>query len=439
MYFWNIVKMQDLVFVLVWLISMRIIQTNGELPTAASSINCLGAWSNCTSINGKLECNTRFGIKPFQSTVCRIRNACIANGEIELYADSPYTLGFHGSELALSPFSATHRLGMKGNIRINVSSYSKIPNNDTGLFDHTTGVLVENTDNKNIGHVYGDEIWPVFQMLHRYRYDWRNSDFRLILRNKNEAYKHQIYELVSNYAPAHITGVHRQCFNELFVGSNAMSYSESSPDPNALISFRDFLIQRAQKIWGLNIQTSPFGFSDRVHPNILLVVKDVKHSAHPTLIKNHEAAVEALKQHFPKLEINTLTWYGKSQREQIQIMQKTDILYSQPGSDVMNAIFLPSGSTLITPCRALDASWITDKRSSSKRHVPTKVLIEYGNEVRIWFNAMPDMRCIQVCGDEDITFEKNAYMIPGTIHIENLIKTMSEVVEDWRLRRANRF
>ena len=117
-------------------------------------------------------------------------------------------------------------------------------------------------------------------------------------------------------------------------------------------------------------------------------------------------------------------------------MQNTDILYSQPGSDVMNALFMPAGSSLLTPCRALDASYIY---SSKTRHTPpTKVLIEYGNEIRIWFNAMPDMRCMQVCGDEDISFEKDKFMVPAMLNATNLVKTMQIVIDDWQQRRQNR-
>jgi hypothetical protein len=231
-------------------------------------------------------------------------------------------------------------------------------------------------------------------------------------------------------------GQQRQCFKELFVGSNAMSYSESSPDPHALSSFRDFLLHRAHKKWDINLQSSAGGFSDRTDPNILVVLKDVDHSAHPTLVTNYEAAVETLKQQFPSYKITMLKWHGKSQKQQVQIMQNTDILYSQPGSDVMNALFMPAGSSLLTPCRALDANWLVSSKTTQKP--PSKVLIEYGNEIRIWFNAMPDMRCMQVCGEEDISFEKNKFMVPATINVTNLVKTIQVVIDDWQQRRQSR-
>jgi len=404
--------------------------------TPASSINCIGAWSNCTTISGALTCKVRFSINPFQSTVCHVANACIAGNELELYSDTPQTRAFHGEELAMSPFAVRLEKGAAGNVRLTVRPAGEMPANADPAFDPVPAVLVENVENHNVGHVYGDEVWPAFQMLHRYRFDWRSKQFRLVLRRKPESHKPKVHELVSDYAPAFIQGQRRQCFRELFVGSNAMSYSESSPDPHALSSFRDFLLHRARKKWDLSPQTAAGGFSDRNDPNILVVSKDVEHSAHPTLVTNYEPAMESLKKQFPSLKISMLKWHGKSQKQQVQIMQNTDILYSQPGSDVMNALFMPAGSSLLTPCRALDANWLVSSKTAQKP--PSKVLIEYGNEIRIWFNAMPDMRCVQVCGDEDILFEKNEFMVPATINSTNLARTMRAVVDDWRQRRQIR-
>eukprot|EP00605_Chrysophyceae_sp_TOSAG23-4_P000953 GSChrysophyteH1.ASY1.ANO1.1053.1 assembled CDS len=115
-------------------------------------------------------------------------------------------------------------------------------------------------------------------------------------------------------------------------------------------------------------------------------------------------------------------------------MQDTDILFSQPGSDVMPALFMPPGSTLVTPCRRLDRRW--SYGISTGKSKPRKTFVEYGNEIRVWFNAMPDMRSIQLCGDEDIAFDQTEFMIPGTLNLQNLVKTMKIVIDDWKQRHA---
>jgi hypothetical protein len=426
-----------------------------------SNIICMGAWSNCTTIDGELSCRFRNSVSPFQSTVCHVTNACISNGELELFDDSPMSKSFHNEEIPMSPFTTSLKKNNNGNIKIQVRRPSEIPNNSSGIFRYITGVLIENVDNKNVGHVYGDELWPVFQMLHRYRFNWKKNHFQLILRKNQEKYKPKVHDLASDYKPISIqnegyNGIsnsnsnekQKLCFNNLYVGSNSMSYSEGSPEPNALSSFRNFLLYKAKKKWNIGIGSSSSsndddeGYSPRSEPNILFVMKDIEHSAHPTKITNFNDAIIQLKKVYPLNNIKLLKWHGKSQKEQIDIMQNTDILYSQPGSDVMTALFLPSGSSLLTPCRALDATWVHGGggrgNGNGKSPNPSKVLIEYGNEIRIWFNSMPNMRCVQVCGDHDILFDKSKYMIPGTIHIENLIKNIGIIIDDWKTRREAR-
>ncbi len=215
-----------------------------------------------------------------------------------------------------------------------------------------------------------------------------------------------------------------------------MSYSESTPDPNALSSYREFLRHRANRAWGVSGQVSEDGYSTRTMPNILMVAKDNSHAQHPTVISNFDEAVQAIQHSFPDLTVQVVkSFYQMKQHEQVKVVLDSDIMFTQPGSDAMNAIFLPAGSSLITPCRLLDAKYLY---SNSVRHkAPVKTVIEYGNEVRIWFQAMPDMRCLQVCGPEDIEFEK-AVHLPARLNITNLVKTMRLAVLDWQIQRRAR-
>ena len=252
------------------------------------------------------------------------------------------------------------------------------------------------------------------------------------IQSSQEQYKVDIHELISSITPKFINNNEKQCFNSLYVGSNAMSYSEGSPDANALSSFRDFILHRANKKWNIDINS----YINRIkQPNILMVVKDIQHAAHPTIISNFVDAYEKIKSAFPDLQIKTLKWYGMTQKQQIEIMQDTDILYSQPGSDVMPALFMPTGSTLVTPCRAYDRKWVYGKKSVESEK-PQHVVFEYGNEVRIWFNTMPYMRSFQVCGDNDIVFDKNVYNVPAIINLDNLVNTMTIAINDWKQRKG---
>ena len=168
----------------------RSLLSSDSSAVRSSIINCIGAWSNCTtSHDGQLSCKIRYAVNPFQSTICYVRNACLNDGHLELYDDSPLTKGFDGEELALSPFLRSHGSDPEregGIIHINVLPLKEMPNNSSGMFSSIPGVLIENSDNHNFGHIYGDEIWPVFQMLHRYQFDWKSNDFQMILRRSSQ-------------------------------------------------------------------------------------------------------------------------------------------------------------------------------------------------------------------------------------------------------------
>ena len=124
------------------------------------------------------------------------------------------------------------------------------------------------------------------------------------------------------------------------------------------------------------------------------------------------------------------------QHEQVKVVLDSDIMFTQPGSDAMNAIFLPAGSSLVTPCRLFDMTYLYSNKAKVK--TPKRTVIEYGNEVRIWFQAMPDMRCLQVCGAEDIEFDKLKHMTPARLNLTNLEKTMRVAVLDWQLQNSAR-
>ena len=179
------------------------------------------------------------------------------------------------------------------------------------------------------------------------------------------------------------------------------------------------------------------GYSTRKLPNILMVIKNHKHASHPTVISNADETLLALQEAFPELLIKKLMWHGLSQKEQISIAQDTDILFSQPGSDVMNALFMPAGSSLLTPCRLLDMKWLYNKKGKEGTP-PVRTVTEYGNEIMKWFQAMPDMRSMQICGDEDIKFDTKAYMIPATFNTDNIINDMRVIVDDWLERKLSR-
>ena len=88
-------------------------------------------------------------------------------------------------------------------------------------------------------------------MLYRHSFDFDNDQFRLVLRGDLEKHKVAVHAFFTDFMPKVFTGKSdgisgtKLCFESLYVGSNGLSYSESSPDPHALGAFREYFLKRS--------------------------------------------------------------------------------------------------------------------------------------------------------------------------------------------------
>ena len=88
-------------------------------------------------------------------------------------------------------------------------------------------------------------------MLYRHSFDFDNKHFRLVMTESLEKHKVAVHEFFTDMKPKvfEVEGdkrsENRLCFESLYVGSNGLSYSESSPDPHALDAFREYFLKRS--------------------------------------------------------------------------------------------------------------------------------------------------------------------------------------------------
>lgn len=267
-------------------------------------------------------------------------------------------------------------------------------------------VLIFRSNNLNVGHMLGDLIDPIFQMLSTFDLD--ENDYQLI------TFKDQLiwYETRSSevFLDAITQGEPRlqessepRCFETMILGANGMSYIEGEVHARTLERFRDFVLGK------LGIVASP----PRRHPTILVIVKNMTNAVSKSGISNYDEVLRVLSTEFPTLNIRNVSWLGMSFKSQLSLMQEVDIVVSLPGTDLMNALFLPYGGAIFVPCRKVQQ-------------------IETSNEVRIWFKSFPSLRSIEVCNDHDIQFEGQQAHINTT----SFAMHMKEVVQDWLTRRS---
>ena len=78
-------------------------------------------------------------------------------------------------------------------------------------------------------------------------------------------------------------------------------------------------------------------------------------------------------------------------RQQITLLAATDVMFSLGGSDIMNAIFLPTRAALVIPFRrkdlAVEGAVASERRDNGmKWHGPS--------DIRLWFQFRPSLHII---------------------------------------------
>jgi len=126
-----------------------------------------------------------------------------------------------------------------------------------------------------------------------------------------------------------------------------------------LIRFRDFVYRRFSIF-----PESKF---------ITLVQKSTKHSEHPSIIENFDSFYLYAKNNSRNFTVNKVTWFHMSIEEQVRLIANTKVLFSLPGSDLMNAVFLPNNAAIIVPERLYGGKW------------------QASNEIRLWFRHRLDL------------------------------------------------
>lgn len=407
-----------------------------NIPDVSTYIQCQGAVLDCTTVAGVNTCEIHWPWRPRvravdggdsktrgDPIVCLLKHACISTGtgkgkgpviSVRLDNPSPLHVAYNNTvisteslSLDTGAFDKNFDIRDPATLRV-YDSKQNIPPNPLS-FNSGVRILVHHNGNSNIGHVWGDILWPVFQMMTIWnKQDSSNLTF-IINGHKIPQHNHLFSGHNHKNNVYHLQELQSSiCFDEVLVGNNGMSYSEGLSNARLLVEYRNFIYEH----YGFPISHSfP---STRVLPNVLIFHKKLELSGNKCAFGNLPEILNMFKIHFPTLNVTVISLFDHpSIRKQIELMINTDIVLSLPGSDVMNSLFLPDRSTLIVPCRKIQ-------------------LIEPSNEIRIWFRKFAQIRAIEICGEEDVVFKDNNLAI---LNITNLHKIFSYALDDWQSRR----
>jgi len=187
---------------------------------------------------------------------------------LTIFDESMETTAFVGHHLCLDAIATDRTSDCGSRLNIETAPSEKWPEalstcsnaNSTKL----NTVAIHRIGNHNVGHVLGDEIWPMFQILDNFNLDANN--FQVVASGNNGGPEY-LYDYASKYPVLSIEAGRTHCFENLYAGSNGLSYSYGTPNPVAIAKYRDFLLQK------LNITPSEFRINDiQVYMYSIIVV-----------------------------------------------------------------------------------------------------------------------------------------------------------------------
>lgn len=408
---------------LVWVL-LSIMARRGQCGT----ISCTGTRLDCESQpSGLLSCHITFSKDPFCPTVCYIKDACIENGNVEFYDDSPFGKAFDGvpiTTMTLVEDTGSRGWWSKGSVTLKAMPAHNFQRTNNTI-SHPV-VYIWNTENDNYGQTMGDDIWAIYQMVHTYAIEHEDFEVALHGRDFPRPVGAKLFSAISNFPLRYHRG-ERLCVDRLYIGSNGLDYSDFRIHSHTLVKFRDFVVAKL----GLSHHPLP-----RAIPNIVLILKDPAHADNKkSLISNVDDVITTIKSAIPGASVVTRMWGGMSVHDQVESMIQADITLSLAGTDLMNAIFMPIGSTIISICRYVE-------------------VMEKSNEARIWFSAMPELRVFEICKQSDITFGGKEYDDkpncaqtergklcgkPTNVNVKTLRGYIKGAAKDWSQRRIGKF
>jgi hypothetical protein len=133
-------------------------------------------------------------------------------------------------------------------------------------------------------------------------------------------------------------------------------------------------------------------------------------------IWNIQRVISAFSRSFPAIAVRNVSFEGSLIKDVVDIVQKSDIFIALPGSDLLNAIFLPRRSSILVPCR--------------KFHF-VRQLVGGSDEIRMWLTMLPYLRSVEVCGQ--FFYVRNDGNWPH-INVTTLVNHMKFVISDWHRR-----
>lgn len=310
----------------------------------------------------------------FEGRYCSFQNLCLSKtGRWNFFSGFSHVADstFDEVELSVSP----QKPGRRAEIEI-ISGH--IPDS----FSTSVRSLAEMDlyHARNRGHVLGDNVFALFQAAKLSETPLK--DVQMIVNHVTQA--NQMFKLVTFHEPILKSALPTDtCFSNVLLGFRGLGYvknhrlSLTDPDeplPHQKLVFRGKQLMDFRQVVLSHLEVRPETRSKGHKVHITIIEKDLHAAEHKSAISNVREISQAISSRYGEddISLSVVCWEGMPLRDQVAHMSNTDVLLSLPGSDVMNAVFMPAISAMILPHRFVSGNW------------------EKSNEVRLWFKHIPE-------------------------------------------------
>ena len=275
----------------------------------------------------------------------------------------------------------------------------------------TRAAIIDRYEERNCGHVLGDEAWPLFRLMRRANlYVTDDDKLDIFVDRKLPSKCDEALEPLTNFAHVYSLRIshHRtHCYDTLHFGISGLSYVDndveylrSSAFPREMREFRALFYKHSGVL------------QPRSKPSKVVIMLK-RNGSHLVNIENVEQVKSSAMRTFRGLDVVIACWEDYTLVEQVQLMSDTKVLIGLPGSDIMNSIFMPDGSFVVLYCR-----YVAGVKEAS-------------NEVRLWLQYLRYVNVHQFCEEPfDVQLSGSGDVIVNASHFVGIANVVEGLGND---------
>lgn len=317
-----------------------------------------------THINSPQQATTspRWSSHACQGSNCIFHNLCILNGEYVYHAKDNQSALDLVDFLERQQGKSLHLIStIEENLPDPTVFLMKIRIELEQLDQHLELKLGNYTELRryysgNVGHTLGDDVFAIFRGVHSWGFDVVESNLKVFLDHLDAT---EVFKVITRNEVVLRPKINL-CYETFYAGWQGLGFVALSAAEMETYDGRNQKPEFSKRLGGalqsfrntawrvLDIESSS--------PCITLVVKDLKHSEHPYYIDNMEDIFEAVSKAWSGC-VQQVSWFGMPIKEQVTTMANSVAVLTLPGSDCMNAVFLPDNSRVVVPDRRAKGVW----------------------------------------------------------------------------------